>query len=100
MLGVLGIGDGGDIIRRQLFGGAIYHGADITRIDKQRLALAVAIAFGRIGCFRFGHKPQPHRDLCDVEQLAGQGDHAVDQIVFDHLCVHCAAKLPVVIIVS
>ena len=87
---MVGAGDLGDIVRGQLLVGSVDHAAHVAGIDKQGFALAVAVvalavAFDHLRLLVLGQKPEADRDLGSVEELARQGNHAVDQVVFDDL---------------
>jgi len=74
-----------DIFRRQFFLRARDHRADLAGIDEEGFAAAVAVAALFIGFFVFGEEPEADGDLGGVEELAREGDHAVDEVVLDHL---------------
>ena len=48
-----------------------------------------------VGLFVFGQEPEADGDLGGVEELAGQGDHAVDEVVLDQLLADLAFALGV-----
>lgn len=83
--GVVGFGDGRDVFGVEFLVRAADHGADLAGIDEECLAFAVAVAAFAVGFFVFGQEPEADGDLGGVEELAGQGDHAVDEVVLDHL---------------
>ena len=88
--GVVGAGNLGNVVGGQFLMNTADHAAHIAGVDKQGFALAVAVvavvvAGNDCGLFVFGDKPEAHRNLGGVEELAGQRDHAVYQVVFDNL---------------
>ena len=60
--------------------GAVGHAAEVAGVDHEDLAPAVAQA--RVGLVA-GEQPQAHGDLGAVEELGGEGDHAVDEVGLD-----------------
>ena len=49
------------------------------------LASPIPIAVFEAGGLALADKPEADRDLGGIEQLAGQGDHAFDAVIFDQL---------------
>lgn len=78
--GVIGIGDPENVFLGQFAMDAIDHGAQLPGIDEERLAAPVAEA---PILFFTGDKPEANGDLCGVEELAGQCNHAVNQVGLD-----------------
>ena len=74
--GVVGGDDAGDIGFGEFAVDTVGHFAEFAGIDEQRLALAVPV-LGLV------EEPEADGDLGAVEELAGEGDHAIDQIRFD-----------------
>lgn len=59
---------------------AVDEGAHLASVNKEGLSTAVAeFAVSLVS----GYKPKTNRNLCGVEELTREGDHAVDQIRFD-----------------
>src|SRR5690625_1910510 len=83
---MVGIGDLLNIGFTELTPGAVHKGAHVAGVDKQYLAASVAQGFLAALAVGFvtGQKPQTSGDLGGVEQLAGQGDHAVHRVGLDH----------------
>jgi len=79
--GVVGAGDLLDVVGGQLAVRAVDHGAELARIEEERLAPAIAEAAVLLGA---GEEPETDRDLRRVEELAGERDHAVDEVGLDH----------------
>lgn len=92
---VVGFGEGRDVVGVEVLLRAADHGADLAGIDEEGLAFAVAVAAFAVGLFVFGQKPEADGDRGGVEELAGQGDHAVDEVVLDHLLADRAFALGV-----
>jgi hypothetical protein len=57
---------------------AVNHRPHIPRINEQGLPLSITEITVTISLFGFRQKPQTHRNLRGIEQLAGQGDHAIN----------------------
>lgn len=80
--GVVGVGDAGDVLVGQLAVGAVHHAAHLPCINKKHFPAAVAelavLAVAR-------EEPQARGDLGAVEELAGQGDHAVHDVGLDQV---------------
>ena len=89
------MGDGRDVSDAEFLLSAADHGADLAGIDEEGLAFAIAVAAFTVGLFVFGQEPEADGDLGGVEELAGQGDHAVDEVVLDHLLADLAFALGV-----
>lgn len=81
--GVVGAGDFGDFIGGELPVGAVDEGAHVAGIDKEGFAPAVSIAAFVVGCFGAGEEPEAGGYRGGVEELAGQGEHAVHQVGLD-----------------
>ena len=93
--GVVGFGDGRDVVCVEFLLRPADHGADLAGIDEEGLAFAVAVAAFAVGFFVFGQEPEADGDRGGVEELAGQGDHAVDEVVLDELLADLAFALGV-----
>src|SRR5665648_301776 len=90
--GVVRTGDARDVLVAQLLVRAVDERAHLAGVDEQRLAAAVAAgaAAPRPVALVARQEPQAHGDLRGVEELPGQGDHAVDEV-----CLHeLLADLP------
>ena len=62
---------------------AVDEGAEFAGVDEEGLFAAVAeVAFG-VGGFVFREEPEADGNLCAVEELAGEGDHAVHEVGLD-----------------
>src|SRR5450830_665134 len=75
-------GDARDVLVAQLLVRAVDERAHLAGVDEQRLAAAVvagATASWAVALVA-RQEPQAHGDLRRVEELAGQGDHAVDLV--------------------
>ena len=95
---MVGAGDGGDVVFVEFLLRPADHGADLAGIDEEGFAFAVSIvafAINGLGLFVFGQEPEADGDLGGVEELAGQGDHAVDEVVLDELLADLAFALGV-----
>ncbi len=93
--GVVGASDGGDVVFVEFLLRPADHGAQLAGIDEEGFAFAVSIVAFAVGLLVFGQKPEADRDLGGVEELAGQGDHAVDEVVLDELLADLAFALGV-----
>ena len=62
---------------------AIHEGAEFAGVDEERLLAAVAEAAFGVGVFVFREEPEADGDLRAVEELAGEGDHAVHEVGLD-----------------
>ena len=78
---VVGLGDASDVFFAQFLLGTADHGADFTGVDKEGLVGTVAVAALGVALFVLGEEPEAYRDLGRKEELAGKGDHAVDEVV-------------------
>ena len=81
--GVVGVGDAAQLVVAQVAVGAVEHMAEFAGVDKEYFAASVAQLFGRAAAA--GEEPEAGGDLGGVEELPGQGDHAVDEVGFDQL---------------
>src|SRR5450759_5136183 len=74
--------DARDVLVAQLLVRAVDERAHLAGVDEQRLAAAVAAgaAAPRPVALVARQEPQAYGDLRRVEELAGQGDHAVDKV--------------------
>ena len=61
----------------------IDQGSELASIDEQGVAAPIAEAPLSVGRLALGQEPEAHRNLGAVEELAGQGHHAVHQIGLD-----------------
>ena len=76
----------GDILEvgvGQLAVDAIDEGAEFAGIDEEGLLAAVVEAPLRVGVLVFREEPEADGDLRAVEELAGEGDHAVHKVGLD-----------------
>src|SRR5665647_1973520 len=90
--GVVRTGDARDVLVAEFLVRAVDERAHLAGVDEQRLAAAVAAgaAAARSVALVARQEPQAYGDLRRVEELAGQGDHAVDEV-----CLHeLLADLP------
>ena len=79
---MVGVRDPCDVLVRELPVSPIHHPPDLPRVDEQNLPGPIAErAPSPIAC----EKPQARRDLGRVEELAGQGHHAVHEVGLDQL---------------
>ena len=78
---MVGVGNAGDIFFAQFLLGTADHGADFTGVDKEGLVGTVAVAALGITLFVLGEEPETDGYLSGKEELAGEGDHAVDEVV-------------------
>ena len=78
--GVVGVGDLGDVVGGELALDAGDHGAEVAGVDEQHFAAPVAFA---AVVLVLGQEPEADGDLGGVEELAGERDHAVDEVGFD-----------------
>ena len=62
---------------------AIHEGAEFAGVDEERLLAAVAEAAFGVGVFVLREEPEADGDLRAVEELAGEGDHAVHEVGLD-----------------
>ena len=93
--GVVGVGDFCDVFVGEFLLRPADHGADLAGIDEEGFAFAISITALAVFFFVFGQKPKADGDLGGVEELAGQGDHAVDEVVLDELLADLAFALGV-----
>lgn len=81
--GVVGVGDAAEVVGAEVAVCAVEHVAEFARVDKEYFAAAVAELF--VGASAAGEEPEAGGDLGGIEELSGQGDHAVDEVGFDQL---------------
>src|SRR5690625_4587303 len=83
---VVGVGDLLNIGITELSPGAVHQGAHVAGVDEQHFAAPVAQGLFAALAVRLvaGQEPQAGGDLGGVEQLAGQGHHAVHGVGLDH----------------
>jgi hypothetical protein len=62
---------------------AIHEGAEFAGIGQEGLLAAVAEAALGGGVFVFREEPEADGNLRDLEDLAGEGDHAVQEVGLD-----------------
>ena len=62
---------------------AVDEGAEFAGVDEEGLLAAVAEAAFGVGGFVFREEPEADGDLRAVEELAGEGDHAVHKVGLD-----------------
>src|SRR4030095_16977484 len=72
--------DAHDLFVSKLAMGTVNKLPELASINEQNFAAAVAEAMIFLIA---GEKPQAGRNLRRIEELAGEGDHAVDEIGFD-----------------
>jgi len=77
---LVGGGDLLDIIAGEFLLGAGDHGADLASIDEEGFALAVASGGAVLALTQ---NPDADGDLGGEEELTGESDHAVDEVVLD-----------------
>ena len=85
--GVVGAGDLGDVFVGQLAVDAVDERAELAGVDEQGLAGPLA-EFSVL--LVAGDEPQADGDLRAVEQLAGERDHAVDEVGLDDVLADLA----------
>ena len=85
--GVVGPGDARDLLVGQLAMGPVDQRAQLAGVDEQRLAPPVAEPAVALVA---GEEPETDRDLGRVEELARQGDHAVDEVRLDDVLADLA----------
>ncbi len=78
---MVGAGDFLEVGLGQFTVNAVDEGAQFAGVDEQSL-LAAITAF-RVGVFVFREEPEADGNLRAVEELAGEGDHAVHEVGFD-----------------
>ena len=79
---MIGTRDASDLFIRQFAMRAVDHDTELARVDEKDLAAAVAVFV----VFRIAsEEPEAGGNLCGVKELAGQRDHAVDEIGFDYI---------------
>ena len=78
--GVVDIGDAGDIVAVQLTVGAVHHPTQLAGVDEQDLAPPLAVSAASAVP---GQEPEADGYLRGVEELTGQGHHAVHQVGLD-----------------
>lgn len=81
---VVDAGDGLDVCGGEFAVDAVDQAAQAAGVDEQGFAAAVAQAAFGVGLFGAGDEPEADGDLGGVEELARQGDHAVDHVLVDH----------------
>ncbi len=62
---------------------AVDEGAEFAGVDEEGVLAAVAEAAFGVGGFVFREEPEADGDLGAVEELAGEGDHAIDEVGLD-----------------
>ena len=73
----------GDVGVGELLACPVHHEAQLAGVDEESVFAAVAeTAFG-VGGFVFREDPEADGDLRAVEELAGEGDHAVHEVGLD-----------------
>ena len=73
----------GDVLVGEFPVGAVDHGAHLPGVDEEHLAAGGRARREAERCLVAGEEPEADRDLRGVEELAGQGDDAVDQVGLD-----------------
>lgn len=83
--GVVGLGDAGDLLFGEVTECPSDERAELTGVDEERLFAAVPqlLATERAARLAAGHEPEADGDAGREEQLAGQGDHAIDEVVLN-----------------
>ncbi len=77
---MIGAGDALEFVISQFAVGAVDKDAELSGVDEEGLA----VAFSELAvCLATSQKPEADGDLCGVEELARESDHAVDEVFFD-----------------
>ena len=74
---MVSIGDAGDVVTGQLPVGAVHHASQLAGVDEQHLAPPVPVLAASTVP---GQEPEADGYLRGVEELAGQGHHAVHEV--------------------
>jgi hypothetical protein len=78
--GMVRAGDTRDVVIGELALGAVDHPPELASVDEQHLAAPVTES---VVLLVAGQEPEADRDLRRVEELAGEGDHAVHEVGLD-----------------
>ena len=76
------LSDAPNFLVGQLAVSAVRHAAELAGVDEKNLAAAIAV----FAVFLVTSKePETRGNLCRVKELAGEGDHAIDEVGFDNV---------------